>query len=155
MPRRAGGFSLIEILMALGILSIALTGVLTLFASAQGNSRKAEALTMATMLARKKMAEVALDMDKRIVEGRFPQDAEHEEGAFEVPYDQYKWSIDVRKVELPLPPIQDEKAQLLQVFMEMISKQIAEAVREIKLTVTWMVRNKEQTIAVATHIVNI
>lgn len=144
-----------EVLIALFILAVAMTGVLTFFASAQVKSRRAEALIVATSLARKKMAEVALDMDKRILEGRFPQDDEREEGDFEKPFERYKWTIAVRKVELPMPPMQDEKAGLMQVFMQTISKQIAEAVREVKLTVSWRVRDQEQKIMVTTHIVSI
>lgn len=149
------GFSLLEILIALVIMSVAMTGVLMLFGSAQVKSRKAEALSIGTMLARKKMAEVSLDMEKRIAEGKIPQDDEHEEGTFDTPFERYQWSVEVRKVELPLPPVQDEKAGLMQVFMQTISKQIAEAVREIKLTVTWTVRNQEQKVSVATHVVSI
>lgn len=153
--KASAGFTLLEVVIAVVIMALMMSGLFALTGTATQMSRRAEAITTATMLARKKMAEVMLDMDKRGVEGKFPQDDERENGDFEKPFDRYKWQVEVRKVELPLPPVQDEKAGLMQVFMQTIAKQISEAVREVKLTVSWSIRDKEQSIVVTTHVVNI
>ncbi|MBI4365930.1 MAG: type II secretion system protein [Deltaproteobacteria bacterium] len=151
----AAGFSLLEILIAFVILAMVFTGVMTMFTGAQTETLRAELLTTATMLARQRMGEVMLDMDRRIAEGRFPEDDEHEEDAFAAPFDRFRWRVDIRKVELPLPPTQEENAGLMQMFMQTIAKQIAEAVREIKLTISWQVRGRDRIMVVTTHVVNI
>ncbi|MBI2346012.1 MAG: type II secretion system protein [Deltaproteobacteria bacterium] len=148
------GFTLLEVVIALGIMTVAMTGLLTLFGRSQVDFRITREITVATMLARQKMAEATLEIEKRMQEGRVPQDAEHEEGEFAAPFESYRWQLDIRKVELPVPE-QAEKADLMQLFMQQIAKQIAEAVREVKLTVVWKAREQERLLTVTTHMVNL
>lgn len=152
---KSQGFSLLEILLALGIMAAAVTGILGLFGSGQAMGRRAETVSVATMLARQKMAEVTLDLEKQMREGKLPQDTEHAEGAFDPPFERFRWAKEIRKVELPIPRIQEGKVDLMQAFLQTISKQIAEAVREVKLTISWTARETERTLVVTTHVVNL
>lgn len=152
--RKARGFSLLEILFALMILSMGLTGVLTFFGTSQNRSRQAEALTIGTMLARQKMAEVVLDLQSRAAKGEFPGTDESEDGAFEGRFERYRWAITIRKIELPLPPMPEgAEGNPLQIFMKFLK--LDEAVREVKLNVLWTVRDRERSISVTTHLVKL
>lgn len=154
--RVSSGFSLLEVMIALTIMAMGLTGILTFFGSSQGAIRQADALTVATMLARQKMAEVVLDLEKRTAEGKFPEDSEDEEGQFEGRYENYAWKYVVKKVAMPMPSGGGEEggaANPMQMFMQQLK--LDEAIREVTLTVSWTVRDRERSFSVTTHLVKL
>lgn len=145
------GFTLLEVLVSLGILAVSITTILQLFGTAMVTSARAEAVTVATMLARQKMAEQVIKLEKDALEGKFPGNDEESGGDFDSPYDKYKWHVNIRRVEIPVPPQeqQDAQAQLIQ----MIAKQIGEALRELTLSVSWDDLSEKQEVVVTTHVV--
>lgn len=145
------GFTLLEVLVSLGILAVSITTILQLFGTAMVTSARAEAVTVATMLARQKMAEQMIKLEKDALEGKFPGNDEESGGDFDSPYDKYKWHVKIRRVEIPVPPQeqQDAQAQLTQ----MIAKQIGEALRELTLSVSWDDLSEKQEVVVTTHVV--
>lgn len=149
--KNSRGFTLLEVLVALGILAVSITAILQLFGTATLTSARAEAVTMATMLARQKMAEQMIKLEKDALEGKFPGTDEESGGDFDSPYDKYKWHVKIRRVEIPVPPQgeQDSQAQLIQ----MIAKQIGEALRELTLSVSWDDLGEKQEVTVTTHVV--
>lgn len=140
-----------EVLVALGILAVSITTILQLFGTSVLTSARAEAVTVATMLARQKMAEQMIKLEKDAMEGKFPGTDEESGGDFDSPHDKYKWQAKIRKVEIPIPPSekQDTQAQLVQ----MIAKQIGEALRELTLSVSWDDLGEKQEVVVTTHVV--
>lgn len=154
--RVSSGFSLLEVMIALTIMAMGLTGILTFFGSSQGAIRQADALTVATMLARQKMAEVVLDLEKRTTEGKFPEDSEDEDGHFEGRHENYAWKYVVKKVAMPMPSGGGEEggaANPMQMFMQQLK--LDEAIREVTLTVSWTVRDRERSFSVTTHLVKL
>lgn len=144
-------FTLLEVLVALGILAVSITAILNMFGTATVSSSRAESVTVATMLARQKMAEQMVKLEKDALEGKFPGTDEESSGNFDEPYDKYKWQVKVRKVEIPMPPQSEQNAQAQ--MMQMISKQIGENLREIKLAVAWEEIGEQQEVSVTTHVV--
>ncbi|PIR20016.1 MAG: hypothetical protein COV45_08560 [Deltaproteobacteria bacterium CG11_big_fil_rev_8_21_14_0_20_47_16] len=145
------GFTLLEVLVALGILAVSITAILQMFGTSMSTSARAERVTVATMLARQKMAEQVIKIDKDLLEGKFPDTTEESDGDFDEPYQDYKWKIKMRKVEIPMPP--QDKLDAQAAIMQMISKQIGEAVREVKLSVIWEELNEPHDVTVTTHVV--
>lgn len=145
------GFTLLEVLVALGILAMSITAILQLFGTAMVTSSRAESVTFATMLARQKMAEQIFKLEKDALEGKFPGTDEESEGNFDDPYSKYKWHVKIRKVEIPLPPQENQDAQAQ--MMQMVSKQIGESVRELTLVVSWDELSEQQEVSVTTHVV--
>lgn len=145
------GFTLLEVLVALGIMAVSISAILQLYGTAMVTSARAEAVTIATMLARQKMAEQMIKIEKNATEGKFLDTTEESDGKFDDPYDNYNWHVKVRKVEIPLPPQekQDAQAQLTQ----MIAKQIGDNLREITLSVAWSELSEKQEVTVTTHVV--
>jgi len=158
--RKEKGFTLLEIMIAVSILAISLLVILDLHGGSMLTSRRAEEVTQATMLARMKMREVQLEIEKEMGKGGFPSDEKSMEGTFDEPFDNYKWSALITKVEIPVPPQPEGDEEgggvdiMLKVF-QMITEKIAEAAREIRLEVTWDELGEEQSISVATHIVKL
>lgn len=149
--KNKSAFTLIEVMLAIGILAMSFAALLQLSGTAMRTSARAESVTVATMLARQKMAEQMIKLERDALEGKFPGSDEENGGDFDSPYDNYKWNVKIRKVEIPVPPQeqQDSQAQLTQ----MIAKQIGDALREVKLIVSWEDLNDKQELVVTTHVV--
>lgn len=150
---RANGFTLLEIMVAVAILSISLVALLSFQGNTMITSGRAERITEATMLARMRMGEVDLEMDKLQKRGEFP-DEKTEEGTFEEPFEKYKWKLTIRRVALPAPMTGDE-GSVQNLVGRQLTEEIAKTVREVRLEVLWEEMGEEQTIEVVTHIVKL
>lgn len=147
------GFTLLEIMVAVGILSVSLVALLTFQGNTMITSGRAERITEATMLARMKMSEVELDLDKLVRKGEFP-DEKSEEGTFDEPFDNYKWKLSIKGVKLPAP-VMGEEGSIESLIGRQLSEEIAKTVREVKLEIVWSEMGEEQSIDVVTHIVKL
>ncbi|PIR18431.1 MAG: hypothetical protein COV46_00060 [Deltaproteobacteria bacterium CG11_big_fil_rev_8_21_14_0_20_49_13] len=145
------GFTLLEVMLALAIFAFAMTALVSFHARGYVNDAKARRLSVAVALARAKMTDTQIDVEKEITKGAFPEE-KSDAGEFEKPYDEYKWKVEIRKVELPLPPLGDNAGEANKQMMEMMTKQISDAIREIKLTISWMEMETEKSFSVTTHI---
>ncbi len=170
------GFSLLEIMVSLAILSI---GLLALIGS-QGNSLRAsgraENIQMATLLGRQRLNEKILELNKDMAKGTFPDENE-EQGTFDEPNEEYRWEIKIRKVQIPVlgdgggeagaagggsgTPTQaggdtvaaPESAQ--RGLAQMVSKKISESIREVSAKVIWDEIGEEQSLTLTTHIAKV
>lgn len=157
--KNKNGFSLLEILIALGIVAFAL---LTL-QSRHGHSKKmsidAQRLTTATFLARQKMMEIEIEIEKELARTKLPSEKE-EEGEFEEPYDNYRWKYVIRKIELPEKIFSGDSVDIVQAsVMELILKNVSATTREVKLTIYWgdlkKPEEEQSHLTVTTHIVRL
>ncbi len=167
------GFTLLEIMVALAILAV---GMLSLI-GAQGNalraSGRAENIQTATLLARQKMTEKMIEIQKEMGKGSFPDDSKNDQGTFDPPWDRYRWEFAVRKVEIPVvgePPAEagaagtagggsgdtvQAPAAAQQSLAKMVTKKISESVREISMKILWEEMGEEQFLTVTTHIARV
>jgi len=143
----------LEIMVAVAILSISLTALLSFQGNTMITSGRAERITEATMLARMKMAEIELELDKALKKGEFPEE-KTEEGEFDEPFENYKWRLAIRGVKLPAPVV-GEEGSVEGLIGRQLTEEIAKTVREIKLEILWTELGEEQSIDVVTHIVKL
>ena len=92
--KKAPGFTLIEVVVAMAILSIGLVIIIELFGGGLRLGRVSEEYTKAAGYARIKMEEISLD--KSLAEGVY-------EGEFD---SNYRWQVEVKRVDL-IPPGKD------------------------------------------------
>ena len=151
MRKRSAGFTLVEVMVAISILAISLTVLMSFSGNSMIRSGRAEALTVATMLARQRMAETEIELEKGALKGEFPEE-KSEEGTFDEPFEDYRWKMEIRRVELPAPPTQ-EKGGIQDIVGQQLTKEIGNTVRELKVVVLWTELGEEQQIDVVTHIV--
>lgn len=151
--KQNAGFTLLEVMVSVAILALSL---IVLF-SFQGNtlqaSGRAERMTTATMLARQKMVEIELDLEKGMQAGEFP-DERTEEEHFETPFDDFRWKMQIKKVELPAP-VTAEEGSVQALVARQLTTEIAKTVRELRFTVLWDELGEEQSIEVVTHLVKL
>ena len=93
----ARGFTLLEIMVALAIISVALVALLALGNRSIATHARLQQLTQATLLAQQKLA--TAEVDARL--GRLEQ--VRQEGVFPEPYTAYRWRLEF--ADTPLPSI--------------------------------------------------
>lgn len=170
---RDRGFTLLEVLIAMAILAIALLVVIRAQNQGMLVSRYQEQQITAATLARMKMTEVELELEKN----GFPGDEKESCGKFdeeleEKAFEGYEYCWTLKKVELPLP--MDEGGQggeggaaggaagggqaagagALGLDPKAAGEQLSKAVRALKLTIKWKFGTVEQQLPVVTHLVN-
>lgn len=96
--RRSGGFTLLEVMVALAILALALTAIVGINGNAIRSHGYAKRVTVATMLARSKMADIE---SKYIEEGFTSEFDQVMEGTFEDEgWRDYRWKAEIVKPDL-------------------------------------------------------
>lgn len=152
---KAAGFSLLEVMVAVAILAVSFLALMNLQGRSSLAAGRAQRIAVSTLLARQKMAEVLLEIEKGIPKGEFP-DAREEEGLFEEEdFPDYFWRLEVKSVSLPVPAAPEGEAEIMVQVMGMLTEQLSKAAREVRLTVGWMEFEEEETaLTVVTHIVN-
>lgn len=150
---KGSGFTLLEVMVAVAILAVSLTVLLTFTGNTMIKSGRAERLTIAGMLAQQKMTEIEIDLEKAKKKREFP-DERSEDGDFDEPFEDFKWRMEIRRVELPAPVI-GEEGGIQDMMGKQLTKEITKTVRELKLTVSWDDMGEEQGIDVVTHIVKL
>ncbi len=147
------GFTLLEIMVAVAILSISLVALLNFQGNTMIKSGRAEKMTEATMLAKMRMAEVELEIEKIQKKGDFPEE-KTEEGNFEEPFGAYRWKVSIKSIALPAP-VAGEEGSIEGLVGRQLTEEIAKTVREVRLDVFWEEMGEEQSINVVTHIVKL
>jgi general secretion pathway protein I len=93
-----GGFTLLEIMIALAIVSIAMVALLSLANRSIGVHDRLQRITSSTLLAQQKMAETEVAARNGVLESTESQ------GVFSGPYAEYRWQITY--ADTPLPSVQ-------------------------------------------------
>lgn len=174
--RSRRGFTLLEIMIAMAILSSSLLALYSSMGNSLKISAQAEDSNQASQLARQKMTEVLMSLDEDITRGAFPDEKE-ESGVFDKPFEKYKWFYVIKKVEIPVlkppgdqpvgaegdsgasastnpagqttPGLEGAAANMAQ----MVTKKISESIRELNLTVSWGENSdEEEKIVLTTHL---
>ncbi len=157
---RNEGFSLLEILIAVAILATTLVALMAAQGSAFLSSERADSLTEGVFLARQKMTDIELELNKSMDEGKFPDEMSDKSGSFDEPHDDYRWKYAVKKVEIPIVDSgKEEQNAMVGNYMQQVMDQISKSVREVKLTVYWGskdIKEEDQPqFSVTTHIVDL
>ena len=147
------GFTLLEVMISIAVLSISLLALMNSSGNTLITSGRAERISIATMLARSKMSDIEIELEKQKIKGEFPDEKE-EEGKFDEPYDDFSWKMEIRRVDLPAP-VTGDKGSLQEMIGRTLTKEISASVRELKLIVKWDELGEEQTVDVVTHIVKL
>ncbi len=170
------GFTLLEVMISMAILSVALSAIIGVNIGAMAISGKARGIILASSLARSKM----FDLEEELRQKGFPDFDEQIDGDFDAEgHPEFKWVAQIIKIKLPeYSPPQDVSSIAQQnqqggtslginpvtispemsaamAGLPMLIKQIEDAIREVKVTIKWLEQEKEQSLAVTTHFVDI
>lgn len=167
---RESGFTLLEVLIALGILSMGLLVIMRVQDQAVMVEQYQDQQIVAATLARWKMAEIELQLEKK---GFGSEESKEECGKFgeeieDKGFDDFEYCWTLTKVELPLPTdfLTGGAAgkegggggggvpQIPGVDLGSASEQLSKAVRVVKLEIVWGKGTKQQRLPVVFHVIN-
>ncbi len=155
--RSQKGFSLIEVLLALGIMATSLIVVGTAWSSTMQRMRKMKLQYQSAYLLDYKVSAFEREYKDKI--GQLP---EEEEGNFEdlgPEFKNYTWRVQTKKFELPdLTPILAQRKQgadaILSTMMSQLSEYFNQAAREVTITITYSVKKSQIRYSATTFLVD-
>ncbi len=155
-PSRAqAGFTLLEVMVAIAILSITLVVLLSIVTNNIRATNHAKMTTAATLLARTKM----VDIEDQILDQGFSETTETAHGSFkELGYPQFDWDTTIERIDLPADMGQQAKDKstqdtmdakdpmsmvtglmggMMSSFIEPVRIGLQESVRKVTVRVLW------------------
>lgn len=174
------GFTLLEVLIALAILTVSLLILVSAQSNAARMTAQADRILIGTMLAKQKISELEIFLEGEI--GFSEQDEIVEEGDFEDifpdQYPEYRWRTVIRKLDLrgastggltdliglggeteestttdSAAGLPDEEDLANLINMDEISEQLARFIREITVVVYWDFGGDTDEVSITTHVV--
>jgi general secretion pathway protein I len=153
--RSSSGFTLLEIMVAIAILSSTLVVLLSIVTNNVRSTNHAKMTTSATLLARTKM----VDIEDEILDNGFTDNDETAAGSFkDLGYPQFRWETSIERIELPSDLAQRSRDQattqsqdakdpmslltgfmggMMSSFIEPIRNGLQESVRKVTVRVIW------------------
>ena len=154
MKKNSFGFTLVEVLVALAILSGALVIVSSGWSGNLLRVRSSNLYNNVALLLESKMSELQAKYNDRPLE----EIPESESGDFGADYKQYRWEFKTQKFEMPdlssLYIKQGQGDQMLLTIIKTTQDYISEAVLEGTLTVYVKAAGKEVAFSVSTYFVD-
>jgi general secretion pathway protein I len=166
--RSDSGFTLLEVMIAVAILALTLTVLLSIVTRNVRATARSRMTTVATFLARGKM----VTMEDKIIEKGFQDVEEDDDGDFnEEGFPEFSWESRIEKIELPTDTSQKvqqatgETAQkkdpmqaltgmvggMMGMFIEPIRVGLEESIRRVTLRVFWNEHRGEQSVEVVMY----
>jgi len=152
------GFTLLEVMLAMGIMMITFTSIFMVQNSSINASVKAKRMNYVSMLARQQMTLFEMEFQGK----EFNDVKKESSGTFESPYQDYRWKRTVKEIKFPdLGMGQSAKEgesggkQAADTLGKLVTKFFTAAIREITVTISWKRGPGEQTYTVSSYWVDL
>lgn len=162
------GFTLIEVMIAIGILAIGIGAILVAENNSLDVTLRAKRMTTVAMLAKNSMIEA-----EREIEGKsFTEIKEESSGKFDPPYQDYAWTRKIKEITFPnlMDPASGsgdpaaaakEKGgvqivdQGTERVVKLATQYLSKASREITITISWTEKKEPQKFTVSQYWVDL
>lgn len=159
-PQR--GFTLLEVMIAIALMTMAFGSIFTVQSSSLGMSTRAKNLVIASMLARQKLIEFEVNHRGKT----FGEASNEATGTFEAPYQNFKWTLKVKELNFPdlssLAGAQNETDDSIssadpeskspqEMLGKIISNYLSKATREVSVQVDYGTPKKPQKHVISTY----
>ena len=155
----SSGFTLIEVMIAVGILAIGLGAILIAENNSLDVTFRAKRMTTIAMLAKN-----ALIQAEREISGKsFTEVKEEDGGQFDAPYQEYRWERKIKEITFPnvldqskakkdeVSSVDENTARVVKIATSYLSK----SSREIIVTIKWTDKKEEQKFVVSQYWVDL
>ena len=155
MATRTGteGFTLLEIMIAVAIMVVAFTAILSVQQGSLRATERAKILNTVAMLAKAEMTATEVKMEGK----EFSDLKDEEEGSFPEPYIDYRWKREIKEVEFPgfSTGNTDEDSgaggEFANMLGQLVSNFLSKAVREVTVTIIWKRGAGDQSYSLTTY----
>lgn len=153
------GFTLIEVMIAVGILAIGIGAILVAENNSLDVTYRAKRMTTVAMLAKN-----ALIQAERDISGKSFTEVKTEEGGqFDAPFQEYAWERKVKEIVFPniLDQSKEKKDEISKVdeatmrVVKIATTYLSKATREITVTIKWTEKKEEQKFVVSQYWVDL
>ena len=153
------GFTLIEVMVAVAILAMAFAILLGRQSTITARISRSERMTVATQLATQKINEVKMQIEKDLLKNKFPEQDSEETGKFEEPFEDFRWRVTIKKVEIPISGGGESVTEIEKQAYQQASEQISKVTREVKVVIFWgdedLPEEDQQKLILTTHVVKL
>ena len=149
------GFTLLEVMIALAIMTVAFAAILTSQSSSISLTIKTKELNLAGWLAHNKMIE-----SEHLLEGKpFSELSKEETKSFEAPFERFSWKREFRELKFPDLTQAVKEGQGIpepsRILGKAITKYLNDSVREMVITILWKRGADEQQMVLTTYLIDL
>ncbi|HAR42276.1 MAG TPA: hypothetical protein DCS07_06545 [Bdellovibrionales bacterium] len=162
------GFTLLETLIALAIMLVAFTAILSVESASITATDRAKQMNVVAMLAKNRMVTLEYEFEGKTFDEFKKEDA----GTFEEPFQAYRWKSSVKEIKFPTFDVsggrgktegsdagsgggEGENTDMTSYLVKLVTNFLSKAIREVTVTITWTRGSGEQNFSVSTYWVNL
>jgi prepilin-type N-terminal cleavage/methylation domain-containing protein len=158
------GFTLLETIIALAIMTMAFGAILATISDSINASARTHEMTIIEMLAKREIVETEYKFEGKT----FDEYKKEDSGTFPAPYESYRWTAVVKEIEFPniggmnsggsqgaASNTDNNNSEVADMMSKLVTQFLSKAVREVTVTILWMKGSKEQNFAVSTYWVDL
>jgi type II secretion system protein I len=153
--RRQSGFTLLEVMIAVAIMTVAYAAILTSQSGSIHQTVKTKELNLAGWLAKNVITE-----SEHMFEGKpFTELPKVETKAFAAPYERFSWKREIKEMKFPeLTQPQKEGQGIpesLRLMVKNVTKFLNDSIREMVVTVNWKSGGGDRSLTLSTYLVDL
>ena len=156
------GFTLLETMIAVGIMVVAFASILMVESASIRAIERTRTMNIVSMLAKNAM----IDAEQEFQGKTFKEVKEEESERFKAPFEGYRWIRSVKEVEFPTLNFTalaggeeggdgNQLTQSLETMTKLLTKFISESIREVTVTIEWQKGKGTQSYSVSTYWVDL
>lgn len=155
--RSKKGFTLLEVIIAITIMAIAFSAILSTQSASITLSMKTKDLNMAGWLANNIMVE-----GEQLFEGKpFEEVPKETTEAFPSPFERFKWKREIKEIEFPDLQFLQQKPEdgglpeAVRILAQVITKHLNKSIREMVVTISWAEGKADRKLVLSTYLINL
>jgi general secretion pathway protein I len=155
------GFTLLEVVIAMAIMTIAFSSILAVEGGSIRASVRAKRMNIVSMLIKNQM----VDAEYKIEGKTFDEVPKEESGTFPDPFQDFRWKRTIKELKFPniaagigAQPGQGGgggESQMGETISRLMTNFLSKAIRELTVTITWKQGTTDQSYSISTYWVNL
>ncbi len=156
------GFTLLEVMIAVGILAIGIGTIIIGESNSLDTTIRAKRMTTVATLAKNALIEAEREMSGK----SFTEVKDEETGQFKAPFEEYRWVRKIKEVKFPEIDLQNADDALSKEMIKTIDENamrvvkiatsyFSKSTREITVTILWTEKKEEQKYSVSQYWVDL